>query len=54
MKAYFSKTTTDMHKSKILNKQLVQLVLDVYITPDQFASLLKQFDTESGMEIEIK
>lgn len=53
MKAILSKTTTDMHKSKLMSPQLVQLVLDVYMTPQEFAELITRFDNNE-MEIEIK
>lgn len=53
MKAVLSKTTTDMHKSKLMSPQLVQLVLDVYMTPQEFAELITKFDNKE-MEIEVK
>ena len=51
--AVLSKTSTDMMKSKQLSPQAVQLVLDVYINPEQWAEFVsKYFDVE--FEVEVK
>lgn len=44
MRAILSKTTSDMHKSKLMSPQLVQLVLDVYMTPQEYAELITKYD----------
>lgn len=46
MKAILSKTTTDLHRSKLLSPQLVQLVLDVYMTPQEYAEIITRYDNE--------
>lgn len=51
--AILAKTTTDMMKSKILSGELSQLVLDVYMTPQDFAELISQYNEEEFI-IEIK
>lgn len=43
MRAILSKTTTDQIKSKQLSPELCQLVLDVYITPQEYASIIQNF-----------
>ena len=51
--AVLSKTTTDMIKSKQLSPQVVQLVVDAYMSPDQWAEFVKRFyDVE--FEVEVK
>ena len=50
-KAILARTTTDMIKSKIKSPELVELVLDVYMTPEEFAKLMKLFDIEFTVEI---
>jgi hypothetical protein len=52
-KAVFARTTTDKMKSKIHSMQLVELVLDCYMKPDEFARLIKE-KFEKEMIIEIK
>lgn len=53
LKAVMSKTTTDMLKSKQRSKELVELVLDVYISPEQWAEFVSRFyDVE--FEVEVK
>lgn len=47
MKAIFARTTTDKIKSKILSPSLSELVLEVYITPMEFASLIEKYDSEA-------
>ena len=50
--AVLSKSTTDQIKSKILSPQVVNLVLDVYMTPEQYAKLVsKYFEEELLLEI---
>ena len=44
MKAILSKSTTDIMKSKILSPQLSQLVIDVYISPSEFAEIVEKYD----------
>lgn len=44
MKAILSKSTTDIIKSKILSPQLSQLVIDVYISPSEFAEIVEKYD----------
>lgn len=45
-------TTTDRMKSKIQSNQLVELVLEAYMPPDEFARLIKEkFDKEMLVEI---
>lgn len=51
--AVLTKTTADLHKSKILSPQVVQLVLDVYMTPTEFAKIIEKYD-ESEFKVEIK
>lgn len=46
MKAILSRTTTDQIKSKILSPHISQLVIDVYITPTEFAKIIEEFDEE--------
>jgi hypothetical protein len=53
MKAILSKTTSDMHKSKLMSPFLVQLVLDVYMTPQEYAELITKYDSKD-FEIEIR
>ncbi len=45
--AVFSKTNTDQVKSKIMSPEYCQIVLDVYMTPDQFAKLVNKYFDES-------
>jgi hypothetical protein len=52
-KAVLARTTTDRMKSKLLSKQLVELVLDCYMHPDEFARLVKE-KFEKEMIVEIK
>lgn len=53
LKAVMSKTTTDMLKSKQRSKDLVELVLDIYCSPEQWAEFVsKYFDVE--FEVEVK
>lgn len=51
--AVLSKTTTDILKSKQMSNILVQVVLDAYLNPDQWAEFVKRFyDVE--FEVEVK
>lgn len=51
--AVLSKTSTDILKSKQMSNILVQVVLDAYLNPDQWAELVKKFyDVE--FEVEVK
>lgn len=53
LKAVMSKTTTDMMKSKQLSPDVVQLVLDVYMSPEQWAEFVNKF-YDVGFEVEVK
>lgn len=53
MKAILSKTTTDMVKSKIKSPRLAELVLEVYISPTEFAKIIEKYD-DKVFEIEFK
>ena len=44
MKAILARTTTDKIKSKILSPHVSELVIEVYITPSEFAKLIEQYD----------
>lgn len=51
--AVLSKTSTDVLKSKQMSNILVQVVLDAYLSPDQWAEFVKKFyDVE--FEVEVK
>ena len=51
-KAVLSKTTTDSLKSKLKSNELVELVLDIYMTPKEYAELItKNFEKEFTIEI---
>lgn len=51
-RAILSKTTTDQIKSKLLSTELAQIVLDVYMTPKQYAELItKYFESELVIEM---
>ena len=52
-KAILSRTTTDSVKSKIKSTDLVELVLDAYMTPDDFARLMTE-KFNKAMSVEIK
>ena len=41
--AVLSKTSTDVMKSKQMSNHLVQIVLDAYITPEQWAEFVSKF-----------
>lgn len=41
--AVLSRTMSDVVKSKQMSPQLVQLVLDVYMTPDEWAMIMNKF-----------
>ena len=50
--AILSRTTTDKIKSRIMSPQLVQLVLDVYMTPQEYADILgKYYETDFSIEV---
>ena len=51
--AVLSRTTTDKLKSKVQSPELVELVLDVYMTPQEFAGIVEKYFEDSFM-IEIK
>ena len=52
MKAILARTTTDQIKSKIKSPELVELVLEVYMTPEEFAKLItKYYELEFNVEI---
>lgn len=52
-KAILTRTTTDRMKSKICSGELVELVLDCYMKPDEFARLIQE-KYEDEMVVEIK
>lgn len=41
--AVLSRTTTDQIKSKILSPEAVQIVIDVYASPNEFAELITKY-----------
>lgn len=45
--AVLSKTTTDQVKSKIMSPEYVQLVLDVYMTPQAYADFMSRYFEDS-------
>lgn len=45
--AILAKTTTDQIKSKIMSPEYVQLVVDVYMTPEQYAKFVTKYFEES-------
>lgn len=50
--AVISRTTTDIMKSKQLSPQIVQLVLDVYMSPQEWAEVIsKLYDKEFVVEL---
>lgn len=51
--AVLSKTTTDMMKSKQLSPDVVQLVLDVYMSPEQWAEFVSKF-YDKEVEVEVR
>jgi len=51
--AVLSKTTTDMMKSKMLSPQVIMLVMDAYLTPDQWAEFITKF-YDKEIEVEVK
>lgn len=42
-----SRTTTDQIKSKIMSPDHAQIVLDVYMTPREYAELLEKYFEDS-------
>lgn len=54
-KAVLSRTTTDKMKCKLVSPELGELVFDAYMTPDQFADLVKKYyEEEFTIEIHDK
>lgn len=51
--AVLSKTSTDSMKSKQLSNTLVQIVLDAYLSPSEWAVFVDKF-YDKEMEVEIK
>lgn len=52
LQAVLSRKTSDEIKSKLLSPTLAQLVIDVYITPEQYAQLINEFfDKDFVLEI---
>lgn len=51
--AVLSKTSTDSMKSKQLSNMLVQIVLDAYLTPSEWAEFIEKF-YDVGFEVEVK
>ena len=50
-KAILSQTTRDYVKSRILSEELSQVVLDVYMSAEEFAKLISEF---MGQEIDVE
>ena len=51
-RAVLARTTTDQIKSKVLSPDLTQIVLDCYMTPQEYAELLSQcFEKEFVVEV---
>ena len=42
-RAVLARTTTDRIKSKVQSPDVVELVLDVYMTPDDYADVIKKY-----------
>jgi len=53
LRAILARTTTDMMKSKVRSPELVELVLEVYMTPAQFAEIISNY-FEKEFVVEIK
>jgi len=51
--AVLSKTSTDVMKSKQMSNVLTQIVLDAYLTPDQWAEFITKF-YDKEIEVEVK
>lgn len=41
--AVLARTTTDMFKSRLKSENLVELTLDVYMTPSQYARIVETY-----------
>ena len=55
MRVVLAKSTTDRIKSKILSPQVCELVFEVYMSPQEFATLLDNyFDKEFNISIDDK
>lgn len=52
-RATLSRSTTDMVKSKCISLEYAQITLDVYMTPEEFAALMRKF-YESEFQVEFK
>ncbi len=52
-RAILSRSTSDIIKSKVMSQQHSQIVLDVYMTPKQFAELIEKY-FEEEFQIEVK
>lgn len=52
LRAILARTTADKIKSKILSPDICEVVLEVYMTPDQFSQLVTKY-FESEFEVEI-
>lgn len=51
--AVLSKTSTDILKSKQMSNVLVQVVLDAYLLPEQWAEFVSKF-YDKEIEVEVK
>lgn len=53
LRTILARTTSDKIKSKILSPELCEVVLEVYMTPEQFSQLVTKY-FEAEFEVEIK
>lgn len=53
LRTILARTTSDKIKSKILSPGLCEVVLEVYMTPEQFSQLVTKY-FEAEFEVEIK
>jgi len=52
--AYLTKTTTDDLQSRVMSDKVSRIVLDCYMTPDEFAQLVgKYFNSTDGFDVYI-
>ena len=50
--AFLAKTTTDDLQSKMMSDRICRIVLDCYMTPEEFASLVgKYFNSITGFNV---
>ena len=51
---FLAKTTTDDLQSKIMSDKICRIVLDCYMSPDEFSKLVKtHFNSETGFTVYI-